>query len=96
MSHRTDAEGSLRNVQQTLAEIEGRPTPTDVSIANAARAQAIAAVVNDAIGQRFPDELIGINWDGFSVADEDDEDDEGWPGRVLPCGITYVNGEPTT
>jgi Arc/MetJ family transcription regulator len=42
MTHRSDAEGSIFNVQQTLAELQGQRTPTDITIANAARAQAIA------------------------------------------------------
>lgn len=42
MTHRADAEANLKAVQSTLAEIQGVPTTTDVSIANAARAQAIA------------------------------------------------------
>jgi hypothetical protein len=44
MTHRTDAEASI------LAEIQGQRTTTDVTIANAARAQAIAtAAVAQAI-----------------------------------------------
>ncbi|KJK40247.1 hypothetical protein UK15_07815 [Streptomyces variegatus] len=42
MTHRTDAEGSIHAARDTLAELEGRRTPTDITIANAARAQAIA------------------------------------------------------
>ncbi|WP_326700229.1 hypothetical protein OG909_24850 [Streptomyces sp. NBC_01754] len=42
MSHHTDAEGTIHAARDVLAELAGRPTPTDISIANAARAQAIA------------------------------------------------------
>lgn len=42
MTHRTDAEASIHSARDTLAELEGRRTPTDITIANAARAQAIA------------------------------------------------------
>lgn len=42
MSHRTDAEGSIDAARVTLAELLGRLTPTDITMANAARAQAIA------------------------------------------------------
>jgi hypothetical protein len=50
MSHRTDATASIIAARDTLAEIQGQRTPTDVSIANAARAQAIAtAAVAQAI-----------------------------------------------
>ena len=50
MSHRTDAEATLANARNTLAEFQGQRTPTDITIANAARAQAIAtAAVAQAI-----------------------------------------------
>ena len=50
MTHRADAEANLQAVRDTLAEIQGVPTTADVSIANAARAQAIAtAAVAQAI-----------------------------------------------
>ncbi|MFD8611058.1 hypothetical protein [Streptomyces sp. NPDC059631] len=50
MSHRTDAEGSILAARDTLAEIQGWRTTTDVTAANAARAQAIAtAAVAQAI-----------------------------------------------
>jgi multidrug efflux pump subunit AcrA (membrane-fusion protein) len=50
VTHRTDAEGSIRSARDTLAELDGRRTPTDITIANAARAQAIAtAAVSQAI-----------------------------------------------
>ncbi|AMW11636.1 hypothetical protein A4E84_20340 [Streptomyces qaidamensis] len=42
MTHRSDAEGSIHSARDTLAELDGRRTPTDLAIANAARAQAIA------------------------------------------------------
>ncbi len=41
MTHRSDAEGSIQAARNTLAEIQGHRTPTDVTIANATRAQAI-------------------------------------------------------
>jgi hypothetical protein len=50
VTHRNDAEGSIAAARDTLAELEGQRTPTDVSIANAVRAQAIAtAAVAQAI-----------------------------------------------
>lgn len=50
MTHRTDAERTLNAAAETLAEIQGQLTPSDVSSANAARAQAIAtAAVAQAI-----------------------------------------------
>ncbi|MET9138869.1 hypothetical protein [Streptomyces parvulus] len=50
MSNRTDAEASIIAARNTLAEIQGQRTTTDVTIANAARAQAIAtAAVAQAI-----------------------------------------------
>lgn len=42
MSHRSDAEGSIDAVRVTLAELIGQAPPTNVTIASAARAQAIA------------------------------------------------------
>ncbi|MFE1842399.1 hypothetical protein [Streptomyces sp. NPDC059515] len=41
-SHRAAAEGSIRAARDTLAEIQGQRTTTDITIANAARAHAIA------------------------------------------------------
>lgn len=50
MSHRADAEACLIAARDTLAEIQGVRTTADVSMANAARAQAIAtAAVAQAI-----------------------------------------------
>jgi len=50
MTHRANAEASLAAARNTLAEIQGQTTYTDVTIANAARAQAIAtAAVAQAI-----------------------------------------------
>ncbi|MFB7162296.1 hypothetical protein [Streptomyces sp. NPDC056242] len=50
MTHRSDAEASILATRDTLAEIQGQRTTTDVTIANAARAQAIAtAAVAQAI-----------------------------------------------
>jgi hypothetical protein len=50
MTHRTDAEGSINAARELLAELSGTRTTTDVSIANAARAQVIAtAAVAQAI-----------------------------------------------
>jgi hypothetical protein len=50
MSHRSDAEASIAAARSTLAEIQGQRTTTDITIANAARAQAIAtAAVAQAI-----------------------------------------------
>ena len=50
MTHRTDAEASVLAARDTLAEIQGQTTYTDITIANAARAQAIAtAAVAQAI-----------------------------------------------
>ena len=50
MTHRTDAEASVLAARDTLAEIQGQRTTTDITIANAARAQAIAtAAVAQAI-----------------------------------------------
>ncbi|MFI6491255.1 hypothetical protein [Streptomyces sp. NPDC050564] len=50
MSHRSDAEASIVAARTTLAEIQGQRTTTDIAIANAARAQAIAtAAVAQAI-----------------------------------------------
>lgn len=50
MTHRSDAVESLAAARATLAEIQGQLTPSDVSIANATRAQAIAtAAVAQAI-----------------------------------------------
>jgi hypothetical protein len=42
MSHRSDAEATIAAARDTLAELQGRRTTTDITIANAARAQAIA------------------------------------------------------
>ncbi|MFC7880455.1 hypothetical protein ACFUVV_01005 [Streptomyces sp. NPDC057376] len=42
MTNRRDAQASILAARDVLAELEGRRTPTDVAIANAARAQAIA------------------------------------------------------
>ncbi|MEV6124407.1 hypothetical protein AB0M23_28520 [Streptomyces sp. NPDC052077] len=42
MSHRLDAQNNILATRDTLAEIQGQRTTTDVTIANAARAQAIA------------------------------------------------------
>jgi hypothetical protein len=50
VSHRSDAEATLAAARTTLAEIQGQRTTTDITIANAARAQAIAtAAVAQAI-----------------------------------------------
>ncbi|MFD1274846.1 hypothetical protein [Streptomyces kaempferi] len=50
MSHRADAEGSINSAREVLAELSGIRTTTDVTMANAARAQAIAtAAVAQAI-----------------------------------------------
>ena len=50
MTHRTDAVSSIIAARDTLAEIQGQRTTTDVTIANATRAQAIAtAAVAQAI-----------------------------------------------
>lgn len=50
MSHYTNAEGSIQAAANTLAELAGQRTPTDITIANATRAQAIAtAAVAQAI-----------------------------------------------
>lgn len=50
MSHRSDAVASVLAARDTLAEIQNQRTPTNVTIANAARAQAIAtAAVAQAI-----------------------------------------------
>ncbi|WP_108990415.1 hypothetical protein [Streptomyces coelicoflavus] len=50
MTHRTDAAASIIAARDVLAEIEGQRTSTDITIANAARAQAIAtAAVAQAI-----------------------------------------------
>lgn len=50
MDHRTDAEATILAARDTLDQLTGRATPTDVSIANASRAQAIAtAAVAQAI-----------------------------------------------
>lgn len=42
MTHRNNAEASILAARDTLAELHGQHTPTDVTIANAVRAQAIA------------------------------------------------------
>lgn len=42
MTHRSDAEATIIVTRDTLAQTEGKSVPTDVSIANSARAQAIA------------------------------------------------------
>ncbi|MEU6661231.1 hypothetical protein [Streptomyces sp. NPDC046821] len=50
MTHRTDAEASILAARDTLAEIQNQRTSTDITIANASRAQAIAtAAVAQAI-----------------------------------------------
>jgi hypothetical protein len=50
VNHRDHAEASIIAARDTLAEIQGVRTTTDVTIANAARAQAIAtAAVAQAI-----------------------------------------------
>jgi hypothetical protein len=50
VTHRTDAEASILATRDVLAELVGQRTPTDISIANATRAQAIAtAAVAQAI-----------------------------------------------
>ncbi|WP_326779735.1 hypothetical protein OG481_02235 [Streptomyces longwoodensis] len=50
MTHRDDAEASIVAARDLLAELLGQRTTTDVTIANAARAQAIAtAAVAQAI-----------------------------------------------
>lgn len=50
MTHRADAEASVFAARDVLAEIQGVRTTPEVSIANAARAQAIAtAAVPQAI-----------------------------------------------
>ncbi|MFK0124917.1 hypothetical protein ACIQSP_16570 [Streptomyces nigra] len=50
MTHRTDAEASISAARDTLAEIQGQRTTADITMANAARAQAIAtAAVAQAI-----------------------------------------------
>ncbi|MFJ4926829.1 hypothetical protein [Streptomyces sp. NPDC088736] len=41
MTYREDAHANLRAARDTLAELTGTRTTTDVTIANAARAQAI-------------------------------------------------------
>jgi hypothetical protein len=64
MSHRTDAEATLANARDTLAEFQGQRTPTDITIANAARAQAIAtAAVAQAI-LALNDTLTGMRFQG--------------------------------
>ncbi|MET9304962.1 hypothetical protein ABZX68_06435 [Streptomyces cellulosae] len=64
MSHRTDAEATLANARDTLAEIQGQRTPTDITIANATRAQAIAtAAVAQAI-LALNDTLTGMRFQG--------------------------------
>lgn len=50
MSYRSNADASILAARNTLAEIQGQRTTTDITIANAARAQAIAtAAVAQAI-----------------------------------------------
>ena len=50
MTHRTDAEGSIIAAREVLAETSGQRLPTDIIVANAVRAQAIAtAAVAQAI-----------------------------------------------
>lgn len=50
MTHRTDAEASVIAARDTLGEIQGIRTTSEVTLANAARAQAIAtAAVAQAI-----------------------------------------------
>lgn len=50
MTQRSNAEASIIAARDTLAEIQNQRTTTDVTIANAARAQAIAtAAVAQAI-----------------------------------------------
>ncbi|MGA5604031.1 hypothetical protein ACPCUF_23850 [Streptomyces griseoincarnatus] len=64
MSHRTNAEASLTAARDTLAEIQGQRTTTDITIANAARAQAIAtAAVAQAI-LALNDTLTGMRFQG--------------------------------
>jgi hypothetical protein len=53
MTHRTDAKASITAARNALAEIQGQRTPTDVTIANAARAQAILAL-GDTLNQQEP------------------------------------------
>lgn len=50
MTHRADAEGSINSAREVLAELSGTRTTTDITMANATRAQAIAtAAVAQAI-----------------------------------------------
>jgi hypothetical protein len=65
VTHRANAEASLTAARDTLAEIQGQRTTTDVTIANAARAQAIAtAAVAQAI-LALNDTLTAIRHQSF-------------------------------
>jgi hypothetical protein len=63
MPHYANAEGSITAAANTLAELSGQRTSTDITIANATRAQAIATAavaqailaLTDALTVRQPD-----------------------------------------
>lgn len=62
MSHRTDAEASVLAARNTLAELQGQRTTTDVTIANAARAQAIATAAVAQALLALNDTLTGMRF----------------------------------